>query len=1159
MANRRDSDGAPADVALDDKYTLESGRVFLSGIQALVRLPLMQAARDAASGHDTAGFISGYRGSPLGGLDQQLWRAKALLLEKNIRFQPGLNEELAATSVWGSQQVGLAPGARHEGVFGMWYGKAPGVDRACDALRHANAAGTSPLGGVLAIAGDDHACKSSSYPSQSEYAMMHLEIPVLNPASVQDVLDYGLLGWALSRYAGTWVSMIALTDIMDSSAVVEVSPERANVRIPEAFAFPNDGVHIRNGDVPTLQEARMREAKLPAVLAFARANELNRIVFASAKPRLNIIATGKSYTDARQALSDLGIDEALAARLGIQLIKIGMPWPLDPLAMREFCSGCEKVLVIEEKRPVIESQLRDALYSLPDALRPRIVGKGDEHGQPLLSDIGELTSVEIARVIALQLPAGVSTERVDDYLAQLAAGEAIQLTVPSEVKRIPFFCSGCPHNRSTVLPEGSRALVGIGCHYMVQWMDRNSDHFSQMGGEGAAWIGQQDFTDEPHVFANLGDGTYFHSGVLAIRAAIAAKATLTYKLLYNDAVAMTGGQSIDGPLDVPRITRQLAAEGVDKIVIVSEFPERFDGAPALAPGTRVEPRTRLDAVQKELREVSGVSVLIYDQACAAEKRRKRKRGLLEDPDERVFINERVCEGCSDCSVQSHCLSVEPLETEFGTKRRINQSSCNKDMTCLEGSCPALVKVRGGALRKRLPADLGNALEGLPEPPVAIRKHDSRDVYNIVFAGIGGTGVTTAAALLGMAAHLEGRASCVLDMAGLAQKGGAVVSHVRLADEPSQIQGSRVPGRSTDLLLGADAVVSGSEVVLAVMHRGRSRAVVNTHFTPTAASVGRFVEGSDAAVHLAQVASVSRRLNEIDSTRCAEVALGDAIGSNLVLMGHAFQLGLIPLKLESIECAIEINGVATQMNHRAFALGRLSAHDPKLIGELISKSYGNGLAREDESLEDLVARRSADLVRYQDEAYAERYRGLVAKASAAGEWGGGEAGEFALSVARHGYKVMAYKDEYEVARLYSDGEFRRRVAAEFDGDLRVELQLAPPLFARRDPESGRLRKRTFGPWMLRAMSVLAKFKFLRGTPLDIFGRLPDRVLERRLASEYEATISELAEGLSSGNLDLALRVAALPDKIRGYDRIKRESAEAADIEREALMIAFREGR
>ncbi len=1145
-------------VGLDDKYTLEEGRIYLSGIQALVRLPMAQATRDREAGLHTAGFISGYRGSPLGGLDQQLWRAEARLLERDIHFRPGLNEELAATAVWGSQQVGLHPGARYDGVFGMWYGKAPGLDRASDALRHANAAGTAPHGGVLAVVGDDHACKSSSYPSQSEYALMHLEIPVLNPADVQDVLDYGVHGFALSRFAGLWVSLIALADIMDSSCVIEVSKQRAVARLPAAVGLLEGGVHIRAHDVPLEQERRLRDWKLPLVHAYTRANHLDHVAIESPKPRLDIVATGKAFTDTRQALLDLGITSQRAAALGIRLIKIAMPWPLDGAWLRERCAGTDKVLVVEEKRPLVEGQLREALYGLPDSQRPRVVGKCDEHGAPLLAETGALDSMTIARAIALQLPPGVSTERMDDYFARLAAGEALDTSTDpdkQQIERTPFFCSGCPHNRSTVVPEGSRALVGIGCHYMVQWMDRESDHFSQMGGEGVSWLGQAPFTEESHIFANLGDGTYFHSGILAIRAAVAAEATMTYKLLFNDAVAMTGGQSIDGPLDVAQITRQLAAEGVSRIVVVSEDPTRFDGALGMASATRIEPRDRLDAVQRELRETEGVSVIVYDQGCAAEKRRKRKRGLLEDPDRRVFINERVCEGCSDCSVQSNCLSVEPVMTQFGPKRRINQSTCNKDMSCLEGSCPALVEVHGATPRRRLPADLGSALDELPEPPSALRSSDDAGVHNIVLAGIGGTGVTTIAALLGMAAHLEGRTSGVLDMTGLAQKGGAVVSHIRLADTPQALHGTRVPARSADLLLGCDAVVAGSDAVLGTLHPRRTRAVVNTHFAPTAASVGERMGSADLGPKLAGIAGYTQHRFDVEATRLAEVALGDAIGANLLLLGHAYQLGLVPLERESIERAIELNGVAVESNLRAFALGRLSAYDPKRIEECQVETREAELRPEDD-FEGFVAARRADLVAYQNESYGARYELLVMGAAEAERERGDGTGRLAAAVARHAYKLMAYKDEYEVARLYTEGAFAEALDRTFEGNVSVELAIAPPLFARRDPSTGRLRKWRVGGWMLRAMALLARFKFLRGSALDPFARLPERRLERRLVHEYEAAIGELCERLSPKNHELAVRYAKLPDQIRGYDRIKLANAETATIEAEALLSKVR---
>ncbi|MBW2274753.1 MAG: indolepyruvate ferredoxin oxidoreductase family protein [Deltaproteobacteria bacterium] len=1139
--------GAAATISLDDKFRLERGRVFLSGIQALVRLPLVQSARDEAAGLRTAGFVSGYRGSPLAGLDLQLWRAREQLAARRVHFEPGLNEELAATAVWGSQQVGLHPGARAEGVFGMWYGKAPGVDRACDALRHANAAGTSPLGGVLLVAGDDHACKSSSYPTQSEYAMMHLEIPVLAPASVQEVLDFGLWGWALSRYAGCWVSLIALTDLMDGSAVVEVSPERALARMPADFEMPRSGVHIRGHDDPKEQERRLREWKLPAAMAFARANGLDRVVFDAPVPRLAIVASGKGYSETRQALCDLGIDAGVAAAAGIRLVKVGMPWPLDPVAMRSSLAGCEKVLVVEEKRGVIEAQLKEQLYTLPDRERPRVVGKRDQSGAPLLPDTGELTAADVARAVALQLPAGVSTERVDDHMARAAVEDLCESIEATSTRRAPFFCSGCPHNRSTVVPEGSRALVGIGCHYMVQWMDRSSDQVCQMGGEGVAWLGQAPFTDEPHIFANLGDGTYTHSGILAIRAAVVAGARITYKLLYNDSVAMTGGQPLDGGFGVAEITRQLAAEGVAQIVVVSDRPEHYAGETGLAPGVRVEPRGHLDGVQRELREVQGVSVLVYDQGCAAEKRRKRKRGTLEDPPERVFINSLVCEGCGDCSAVSNCLSVEPMETAFGRKRRIDQSACNKDFSCLEGSCPSFAVIRGARPRRSSPAGLRAHLEGIPEPsPLS-----GEGVYNVLLAGVGGTGVTTVAALLGMAAHIEGRASAVLDMTGLAQKGGAVISHVRIADDPDQIHGSRIPQKSADLLLGFDMLVAASAPALEALHRWRTKSVVDTHVSATAAFVLDNAVRYDGEEMLGLLRRSSREIHALDSKAIAEAILGDAIGANVFLLGHAWQLGLVPLKQASIEAAIELNGVALEANRFAFALGRLAAHDPKRFEERSAP----GEDREEESLAVLVDRFGRELAAYQNEAWAERYRGWVERVREIEAVRVKGSDRLARSVARCAFQLMSYKDEYEVARLYSDGRFREQLEAEFDGDYRIELQLAPPRFARRD-ERGRLVKGSYGAWILPLLRLLARGKVLRGTPFDVFGGSPERRLERRLIEEYAAQIDALLPDLCEGNHELACRIAELPEGVRGFDRVKLQAAEKMEREGEALLGAYR---
>ncbi|MBX6370587.1 MAG: indolepyruvate ferredoxin oxidoreductase family protein, partial [Rhodospirillales bacterium] len=655
---------ALAAVTLDDKYVLERGRIYLTGIQALVRLPLMQRQRDIAAGLNTAGFISGYRGSPLGGLDQQLWAARRFLDRAHVRFQPGLNEDLAATAVWGSQQVGLWPGAKYDGVFAMWYGKGPGVDRSGDVFKHANAAGSSRYGGVLVLAGDDHAAKSSTLPHQSEYAFMDACIPVLNPSGVQEILDYGLIGWALSRYSGCWVAMKTIAETVDTSASVDIDPARIKLVTPTDFELPPDGLNIRWPDKPLEQEYRLHKYKLYAALAFARANGLDRVVLDSPKARFGIVTTGKSYLDVRQALEDLGIDEAHAAEIGIRLYKVGMSWPLERDGIRRFAEGLEEILVVEEKRAVIENQLKEQLYNWREDVRPRVVGKFDENRVWIQPSTGELNPAHIAKVIAARLERFYTSERIRQRVAIIEAKEKEAARLDAKVERVPHFCSGCPHNTSTRVPEGSRAVAGIGCHYMVTWMDRSTDTFTQMGGEGVPWIGQAPFTETAHIFANLGDGTYYHSGILAIRAAIAAGVNITYKILYNDAVAMTGGQPLDGTLTVPQIIDQLKAEGVSRIVVVSDQPEKYP------PGIAARHRDDLDAIQRELREEKGVTVLVYDQTCAAEKRRRRKRGKMEDPKRRVFINDLVCEGCGDCSVQSNCMSVVPLETEFGRKRAI---------------------------------------------------------------------------------------------------------------------------------------------------------------------------------------------------------------------------------------------------------------------------------------------------------------------------------------------------------------------------------------------------------------------------------------------------------------------------------------------------------
>jgi indolepyruvate ferredoxin oxidoreductase len=1142
---------ALAAVTLDDKYTLATGRIYLTGIQALVRLPMMQRQRDMAAGINSAGFISGYRGSPLGGLDQNLWQAKRFLEQHHVRFQPGINEDLAATAVWGSQQTNLFEGARYDGVFAFWYGKGPGVDRCGDVFKHADAAGTARHGGVLVLAGDDHAAKSSTLPHQSEYAFIDASMPILNPADVQDILDLGIYGWALSRYSGCWVALKTITETVDSSASIAVDAARVGIVLPDDFALPDGGLNIRWPDQALEQERRLREWKLPAAQAFARANGLDRMIIDSPQPRLGIVTTGKAYLDVRQALEDLGIDDALAAAMGLRLYKVALTWPLEPHGIRRFAHGLEEILVVEEKRPVVEQQLKDVLYG-GDA-RPRIVGKQDERGAPLLASTGELDPMQVARVIAARIAAFHTSPRITDRLAFLAARERQRAAAKPAIERIPYFCSGCPHNTSTRVPEGSRAVAGIGCHYMAIWMDRDTQTYTQMGGEGVPWLGQAPFTDTTHIFANLGDGTYYHSGILAIRAAIAAGATITYKILYNDAVAMTGGQPIEGHLTVPQITQQVAAEGVKRIVVVTDEPEKYPAHAGFASGVEILHREKLDEVQRTLRETAGVTVLVYDQTCAAEKRRRRKRGQFPDPPKRVFINELVCEGCGDCSRASNCLSVVPVETEFGRKRAIDQSSCNKDFSCVEGFCPSFVTVHGGSLRKHQAASAGDEIPALPEP-----QQPSLDApYNMMVAGIGGTGVVTIGALIGMAAHLEGKGCTVLDMTGLAQKGGAVLSHIRIAAAPEALHAARITTGSAQLLLGCDIVVAAAPDSLDRLRSGVSRAVINHHETIT----GNFTRDADLRLPQRELrqriaaATGADGSDFIDATRLATALLGDAIATNLFLLGFAYQKGAIPVSAAAIDQAIELNGVAVDANRRAFAWGRWAALDRAVV-EAAATPTAAPAETVSQTLDEIVARRRDFLTRYQDAAYAQRYERLVRRAERAErERTPGRSG-FVVAVARNLFKLMAYKDEYEVARLYSDGRFREQLERQFAGDYTLEFHLAPPLLAERDPQTGHLKKRRYGPWMLRVFGMLAKLRFLRGTPLDPFARSEERRTERRLIGDYEAVIDEIIGDLRDDNHALAIELAALPDEIRGYGHIKMANLAKAQARQERLLLSFR---
>ncbi len=1142
---------------IEDKWTVERGRVYLTGTQALIRLLMLQRQRDVLAGHNTAGFLSGYRGSPLGGVDLTAWKARRHLERNHVHFVPGVNEDLAATSVWGSQQVNMFAGARYDGVFGMWYGKGPGADRCGDVFKHASAAGTSPLGGVIAACGDDHGAKSSTLPHQSDHLLKASLIPVLFPSSVQEYLDLGLHAYAMSRYAGVWVGFKCVTEVVEASSSVIVDPERVQIRLPEDFRMPPGGLNIRWPDSPLEMEARMLDHKLYAALAYCRSNGLNATTIDSPHARFGIVASGKAYLDTRQALADLGLDEDSCRQVGIRVFKCSMVWPLEAHSISAFAEGLTEILVIEEKRQVIEYQLKEELFQwLGSGKRiPRVIGKFDEkdggewavpQGNWILPAHYEFSPAIVAKAIAarirkLELPADVRA-RIDARIAVIKDKERALAAPAVLAERIPYFCPGCPHNTSTRVPEGSRAVAGIGCHYMVTWMDRNTSTFSQMGGEGVAWIGQAPFTSERHIFANLGDGTYFHSGSLGIRAAVSAQVPITYKILFNDAVAMTGGQPIDGVLTVPQVTRQLAAEGVRKIVVVTPEVDKYRSDDAFAPGVRVEPRARLDAVQRELREYPGVSALIFDQTCAAELRRRRKRGTAQDPPRHVVINEAICEGCGDCSTASNCLSVEPVETEFGRKRRINPSSCNKDFSCLDGFCPSFVTVEGGRLRR--PSGAGST----PPPiarfpaPVALAERN----YGILVAGTGGTGVVTIGQILGMAAHLEGRGVSVLDMAGLAQKGGAVHSHIQIAARPERLYATRIAMGEADLLLGCDLIVSSGTEVLGKFQRGRTRALVSSSELPTAAFVHDREWRFPAARLMDQVRGALAEdadLAVLDAQNLATALLGESIFANPLLLGAAWQKGWLPLRYESLVRAIELNGVGVEQNRCAFEWGRAAVADPAAVAAAAAPR-GAAAAPAATTLEEIVSVRAQFLTRYQGRHLARRYAELVDRVARAERSGCAGTTELAQAVARNYFKLLAVKDEYEVARLHRDPQFRARISESFEGGYRVHYHLAPPLLARRDPRTGVARKMRFGPWLGAVFAVLAPLRFLRGTVLDPFGHTDERALERSLVREYEELVAELLARLHPDNRDSAARMARFPEDIRGFGHIKRQSADRA---------------
>lgn len=1151
-----------ADVDLRDKFNRQDGRVFITGTQALVRVLLDQARADAAAGFNTGGFVSGYRGSPLGALDTALWQARDELAAGGIVFQPGLNEELAATSVYGSQQVGFFDRARRDGVFAAWYGKGPGVDRAGDALKHGNLAGTAARGGVLVFAGDDHAAKSSTTAHQSEQALSAALIPVLYPGSVEDFLAFGSFGYALSRFSGLWVGFKCVNDTADGTATAGVADAAHRWSVPHDFVLPPEGLNIIRGERQLDQERRTVELRLPAAQAFARANGIDRVVRNARERTLGIVTAGKAAFDVLEALESLGLNSERCSALGIRVLKLGLTWPADPATLREFASGHRQLLVVEEKRAFMEPQLASALYALPGDLRPSIIGKSDEAGLPLITSIGELSPPQVERALMrVLIPLGLKDAELEARWAEREA-QLSSLSAPaSEFARMPFFCSGCPHNRSTTVPEGSVALSGIGCHVMAAFMPHRPHVWPvQMGGEGANWIGVAPFTGTGHVFQNLGDGTYNHSGSLAIRAAVAAGVNITYKLLFNDAVAMTGGQPVEGRLTPWQIATELLQEGVRRVTVVADDPGKYPAGTAFPAAVPILHRDQLEQVQRELSQVPGVTVIIYDQMCAAEKRRGRKRGRIPDPPARVFINDLVCEGCGDCSAKSNCVSIQPLETEFGRKRRIDQSSCNKDFSCVGGFCPSFVTVEGGeiAAARRAP---GAGMPDLPEPPAPAAP--VADAASILVTGIGGTGVVTIGALLGMAAHLEGKSASIVDMTGLSQKNGAVFSHVRISAEMEMNSAARIPVASADLLLACDMLSAGSAEAMSLVNPRTTVGIVNDDLVPTAAfTIDTRVDfkAAQTAKRLRAALDGNRSLF-LPATRLAESAFGDSIGANLVVIGAALQNGLLPLSVDALTRAIQLNGVAVEGNLAALRLGRLLAANPENARALLPESDPSpqsGSAWLSETLDEFIARRAEYLVGYQNDAYAETYLAEVAAIREAEERVLPGNGELTRAAAAGLFKAMAYKDEYEVARLYASEDFRAKLSRQFTGDLRLRFHLAPSILARRDPVTGQSRKVALGGYMMTVFRILARLKGLRGTMFDVFGYSTDRREERRFLREYRSLLRQVADGLRPDNHAAAVRLAALPDEVRGFGHVKERGLRQAETRKVELLEEFSVG-
>ncbi|PHR59818.1 MAG: pyruvate ferredoxin oxidoreductase [Robiginitomaculum sp.] len=1132
-----------SDYTLQDKYSRQSGRVFLTGTQALVRIALDQSARDKKAGLNTAGFISGYRGSPLGSYDLELWRSKELLTNADIEFLPAVNEALAATAVLGSQQVETDPDKTVDGVFGIWYGKGPGVDHAGDALKHGNAYGSSPTGGALVIAGDDHGCVSSSMGHQSDVAFMAYFMPILSPSSVEEYLEYGEYGFALSRYSGMWVGFKAVSETVESACSVEL-PTPREFKTPD-FKIPATGLHYRWPDLPGPQIELRLAAKKRATLAFAQANPIDKTLF-NHKASYGIVSTGKAHLDLLEALRLLGLDQKTCKKLGIDIYKVGMTWPLEGVGALAFAKGKKELFIVEEKRSIIESQLKEYFYDHPGSKPKLMVGKYDTDGSALLAWTGELSPLQIAHALAKRLDKNIKGQNFVKKANALTTGTQ-EPAQNYDTKRTPYFCSGCPHNTSTKVPEDSKALAGIGCHFMANWMDRETSSLIQMGGEGVNWIARSKYNGGKHIFQNLGEGTYYHSGSMAIRQAQAAGINITYKILYNDAVAMTGGQPVDGPVSVFSIAQNVRAEGIETIIFVSDNPDKFSQAD-FPSGTTIHHRRELDTLQRRLREIKGVTVLIYEQTCATEKRKRRKRGTLEDPAKFVMINDLVCEGCGDCSVESNCLSVEPLETEFGRKRKINQNTCNKDFSCANGFCPSFVTIEGGQRRRKTAALIGAEfdarIEKLPQP-----KLPSLDTpYDLLVTGVGGTGVVTVGALITMAAHLEGKGTSVLDFTGFAQKFGPVLSYIRVGKSPSEVHQVRIEKEQADALLGCDLVVSSSEQAMSTYRKAHTKAVVNAAHMPT----GGFTTNPDmdlqTDMRFVSIANAvgKENLTSFDVNKASEILMGNSVFANVMLMGMAWQKGLVPVGMDALLRAIELNGVVPEKNKHAFAWGRLAAHDFDFVNDQV-----NPKVITDTSLEGMITKRAHFLKDYQNQAWADRYTKAVNELHAQ-ETKAVNSTKLTEAAAKSLFKLMAYKDEYEVARLHTDGSFKAKISEQFEGDYKVKYHLAPPIMDKELDARGRPRKKIFGPWMYSGFNMLAKLKFLRGTKLDIFGYTQERKSEREMIVWGEGLLATLGKNLTAENHKEAIFIVEKIMKIRGYGPVKDEAMARIKPELEARL-------